>query len=170
MCGYSINQNEQGSRLIGKWKHKVLNINAFQEVIMQIKQTEVLTSLYCNVPAPTTPAGFETWADSTLRVASQRSNQLGQRVRPAGEKLAGRLDCHIYMYIYMYIHPCEKVIGIFFRHNFFTIYFLLYVLVFIHDICEVFNINSIDFCWISIIGYTSVTFWKQLLGENPTLQ
>ena len=48
----------------------------------------------CNVPAPTTPAGFETWADSTLRVASQRSNQLGQRVRPAGEKLAGRLDCH----------------------------------------------------------------------------
>ena len=52
------------------------------------------TSPQCNVPAPTTPAGFETWADSTLRVASQRSNQLGQRVRPAGEKLAGRLDCH----------------------------------------------------------------------------
>ena len=52
------------------------------------------TSPQCNVPAPTTPAGFETWADSPLRLASQRSNQLGQRVRPAGEKLAGRLDCH----------------------------------------------------------------------------
>ena len=55
------------------------------------------TYSHCNVPAPTTPAGFETWADSTLRVASQRSNQLGQRVRPAGEKLAGRLDCHTTM-------------------------------------------------------------------------
>ena len=56
--------------------------------------TGLRTSPLCNVPAPTTPAGFETWADSTLRVASQRSNQLGQRVRPAGEKLAGRLYCH----------------------------------------------------------------------------
>ena len=67
----------------------------------------------------------------------------------------------------IYVHPCEKVIGIFFRHNFFTIYFLLFVLVFLHDICEVVNINSIDFCWISITGYTSATFWKQLLGGNP---
>ena len=59
----------------------------------------------CNVPAPTTPAGFETWADSTLRVASQRSNQLGQRVRPAGEKLAGRLDCHIPPFLNGTRHP-----------------------------------------------------------------
>ena len=58
------------------------------------------------------------------------------------------------------VHPCEKVIGIFFRHNFFTIYFLLYVLVFIHYICEVININSADFRWISITGYTSVTLKK----------
>ena len=68
------------------------------------------------------------------------------------------------------VHPCEKVIGIFFRHSFFTIYFLLFVLVFIHNRCEVVNINSIVFCWISITGYNSVTFWKQLLGKNPTSQ
>ena len=60
----------------------------------------------CNVPAPTTPAGFETWADSTLRVASQRSNQFGQRVRPAGEKLAGQLDCHIPPFLNGTRHPC----------------------------------------------------------------
>ena len=64
------------------------------------------TSPQCNVPAPTTPAGFETWADSTLRVASQRSNQLGQRVRPAGEKLAGRLDCHTW-YPYLQNISCK---------------------------------------------------------------
>ena len=56
------------------------------------------------------------------------------------------------------VHPCEKVIGIFFRHKFFIIYFLPFVLVFIHDICEVVNINCVNFCWISIIGYASVTF------------
>ena len=65
------------------------------------------------------------------------------------------------------VHPCEKVIGIFFRHNFFSIYFLLFALVFIHNIWEVVNINSVDFCWISITGYTSVTFWKRLQGKNP---
>ena len=43
------------------------------------------------------------------------------------------------------VHPCEKVIGIFFRHKFFTIYFLLFVLVFIPNICEVVNITYIDF-------------------------
>ena len=59
------------------------------------------------------------------------------------------------------VHPCEKVIGIFFRHKFFIIYFLPFVLVFIHDICEVVNINCVNFCWISIIGYASVTFWKR---------
>ena len=41
------------------------------------------------------PHWFRTWTESPLRVVSQRSNQLVQRVRPAGEKLAGRLDCHI---------------------------------------------------------------------------
>ena len=60
-----------------------------------------------------------------------------------------------------YVHPCEKVIGIFFRHKFFIIYFLPFVLVFIHDICEVVSINCVNFCWISIIGYASVTFWKR---------
>ena len=65
------------------------------------------------------------------------------------------------------VHPCEKVIGIFFRHKFFIIYFLQFVLVFIHDICEVVNINCVNFCWISIIGYASVTFWKSYLGQNP---
>ena len=65
------------------------------------------------------------------------------------------------------VHPCEKVIGIFFRHNFFTIYFSLLVLVFTHNICEVVNINSVDFCWISIAGYISVTFWKKLLCQYP---
>ena len=64
----------------------------------------------------------------------------------------------------LYVHPCEKVIGILFRHKYFTIYFLLFALVVIHNICEVVNINFIDFCWISIIGYASVTFWKRLLG------
>ena len=61
-----------------------------------------------------------------------------------------------------YVHPCEKVIGIFFRHKFFPIYFSLFV----HNIYEVVDINSIDFCWISIIGYISVSFWKRLLGQN----
>ena len=44
---------------------------------------------------PRQPHWFRTWTESPLRVVSQRSNQLVQRVRPAGEKLAGRLDCHI---------------------------------------------------------------------------
>ena len=52
------------------------------------------TSPQCDVPASTTPLVFRTWVDSLIRVASQRSNQFGQRVRPAGEKLAGWLDCH----------------------------------------------------------------------------
>ena len=66
----------------------------------------------------------------------------------------------IYLFItyFIHVHPCEKVIGIFFRHKFFIIYFLPFVLVFIHDICEVVNINCVNFCWISIIGYASVTF------------
>ena len=50
------------------------------------------TSPQCNVPA--TPLVFEPGLIVHSRVASQRSNQLSQRVRPAGEKLAGRLDCH----------------------------------------------------------------------------
>ena len=54
-----------------------------------------------------------------------------------------------------------------FWHKFITIYFLLFARIFIHDICEVVNINSNNFCWISIIGYTSETFWKRLLGQNP---
>ena len=58
------------------------------------------------------------------------------------------------------LHPWEKVIGIFFRHKYFTIYFLLFVLIFIHNICEVVNIKSTDFCCISVIGYTSLKFWK----------
>ena len=31
--------------------------------------------------------------------------------------------------LFLRVHPCEKVIGIYFRHNFFTIYFLLFVLI-----------------------------------------
>ena len=65
------------------------------------------------------------------------------------------------------LHPCEKVIGIFFRHTFFITQFLLFVLVFIHNICEVVSMDSFEFCWISITGYISVTFWKRLQGENP---
>ena len=57
----------------------------------------------CNVPVPT---GIRTWTDSPLWVASQRSNQLGQSVRPAGEKLAGRLDCHIPPFLNGTRHPC----------------------------------------------------------------
>ena len=45
-------------------------------------------------PGTDKPTGIQTWVDSTLRVASQHSNQFGQRVRPAGDKPAGRLDCH----------------------------------------------------------------------------
>ena len=50
------------------------------------------TSPQCTVPA--TPLVFERGLRAPLKVASQRSNQLAQRVRPAGEKLAGWLDCH----------------------------------------------------------------------------
>ena len=60
------------------------------------------------------------------------------------------------MCILMRIRPCEKVIGIFFRHTFFTIYFSLFVLVFTHNVCEVVKVNSIDF--FSIIGYITITF------------
>ena len=56
--------------------------------------------------------------------------------------------------------------NLFSTHIFYNL-FLLFVLIFIHDICEVVNIKSTDFCCISIIGYTSVTFWKRLLGQNP---
>ena len=58
----------------------------------------------------------------------------------------------------MGVHPYEKVIGIFFRHNFFTINFPLFVLVFTHNICEVSNNNSLDLGWISIICYIPMTF------------
>ena len=40
------------------------------------------------------PTDIRTWADSTLRVAGQRSNWLGQRIRPTSERLAGQPDCH----------------------------------------------------------------------------
>ena len=43
-------------------------------------------------PGTNNPTGFWISVDGTL--ASQRSNQFGQRVRPASEKLAGQLDCH----------------------------------------------------------------------------
>ena len=39
-------------------------------------------------PGTDKPTGIRTWVDS------QRSNQFGQRVRPAGDKPAGRLDFH----------------------------------------------------------------------------
>ena len=55
------------------------------------------------------PHWFRTWTESPLRVASQRSNQLGQRVRPAGEKLAGRLDCHIPPFLNGTRHPCLAI-------------------------------------------------------------
>ena len=42
------------------------------------------------------PTGIRTWVDSPLGVASQLSNQLGQRVRPTSQRLAGQLDCHTY--------------------------------------------------------------------------
>ena len=42
------------------------------------------------------PTGFRTWADSTIRVASQRFNQFSQKVRPASERLAGRLGCRTF--------------------------------------------------------------------------
>ena len=40
------------------------------------------------------PTGIGTWVDNTLSVTSQRSNQLGQRVRPASKRFAGQLGCH----------------------------------------------------------------------------
>ena len=61
--------------------------------------------LFIHLLCPGNPTGIRTWTDSPLRVASQRSNQLGQRVRPAGEKLAGRLDCHTSKYIWKYRLP-----------------------------------------------------------------
>ena len=65
-------------------------------------------------------------ATNTVTISTKRCDG-----RPPGSKL---------------VHPCEKVIGIFFRHEFFTIYFSLFVLVFTHDIYEVVNNNSFDFC------------------------
>ena len=46
-------------------------------------------------PGTNNLTGFWTWVDSTFRVATQHSNQFGQRVGPASERLAGRLGCHI---------------------------------------------------------------------------
>ena len=66
-----------------------------------IDQTSIPCSrvMFCGMivcrPGTNNPTGFRTWVNSTLRVASQRSNQFGQRVRPADERLAGRLGCAI---------------------------------------------------------------------------
>ena len=40
------------------------------------------------------PTGIRTWVDSTLRVASQLSNQIDQRVQPANTRLSRELGCH----------------------------------------------------------------------------
>ena len=47
------------------------------------------------------------------------------------------------------------------------IYFLYFVVVFLHDIHEVVSINYVKFHWISLIGYTSLTFWKGQMSQNP---
>ena len=49
-----------------------------------------------NIPAPTTPLGFEPGLIAhSESLASQRSNWIfGQRVTPSSEWLTGRLDCH----------------------------------------------------------------------------
>ena len=74
------------------------------------------TSPQCNVAD--NPTGIRTWVDSLLRVASQRSNQFGQRVRPADEKLADRLDCH------MIITHYSRHITQFYRRHFANVLFL----------------------------------------------
>ena len=68
-----------------------------EELRSIVREYYMIRAMYLILQCPGTdnPSGIRTWTDSQLRVASQRSNQLGQRVRPAGEKLAGRLDCHI---------------------------------------------------------------------------
>ena len=72
-----------------------------------------------------------------------------------------------WLFRYRLIHPCEKVMGLFFRHKLFIVYFLLFIIVFTHDLHEVVNMNYANSHWISIIGYTPVTLWKGQLDQNP---
>ena len=63
------------------------------------------------------------------------------------------------------VHPCKKSNRIFFDTNCLpfiicNLFDFVICLIFIHTIFEVVNINSVNFCWISTFGYTSVTFWN----------
>ena len=52
----------------------------------------------CNVPALTIPpTGIWTWVDSALGFVSQHCKRFGQRVRPTSERLAGKLECHLFL-------------------------------------------------------------------------
>ena len=64
------------------------------------------------------PAGIRTWVDSTRRVRSQRSNRVSKRVRPASERFAGRLGCHIISENHRN-HKCWKssTVGSLVRHD-----------------------------------------------------
>ena len=125
----------------------------------------------CYLHAPNEPrvarslVGVERWGKSGCHILFHiLSGEAGSCLiwNPTRRRsLAGSEFCLLWPDVKLYIHPCEKVIGIYFRHKFFIIYFLSFALVFIHDIYEVVNIKSVNFCWISIIGYTSVTFWKR---------
>ena len=69
-----------------------------------------------------------------------------------------------------YVHPCEKVKGIFFDKGYFSLIFLSFIPIFIHDLFEEVNLNYANFYWIWVIGYISVTFWKGHLDRNPMLR
>ena len=57
-------------------------------------------------PGAYNPIGFRICVDITLIVASQRSNQFGQRVRLDCDRPAGRLGCHIPSFLNGTRHSC----------------------------------------------------------------
>ena len=50
-------------------------------------------------------ARIRAWANSTLKVTSQRSNQFGQKLRPVSKRLAGWLGCRVPPFLNGTRHP-----------------------------------------------------------------
>ena len=57
----------------------------------------------------------------------------------------------------------------FFRRKSFVIYLSYFILIFMHDVFELFDTSNAKFYMIYIFGYMSVIFLKGKLRQNPML-
>ena len=114
-----LNLSDQQVYCILKWVlYEMLDVKRYEgesllEICYQSFKTSLDTNLpqhtnkaliYCNVPAPTT-RGFEFGLIAHPRITSQRSIQLSERARPASDRLAGWLSCHIPSFLNGTRHP-----------------------------------------------------------------